>query len=823
MQAAYSTDEIAPIMGAHWIQTGTPAKVRILLTDSRSFNQPEGVLFFAINGLHHDGHDYIEDLYQKGVRNFVISKNIDQQAYPEANIYHSEEVVRCLQRIAAHHRSSFNIPVIGITGSNGKTIVKEWLFQLLHEDYHLCRSPKSYNSQIGVPLSVWRLNGEHDLAVFEAGISQTAEMEHLQPIIRPTIGIFTHLGEAHSQGFDSQSQKLEEKLKLFSEVESLIYCKDHLEVEQAILAKQWPGVSWGTSSGADFQILKKEVRSESTLLRCQWREEAELELRIPFKDKASVENALHCCTLMKLLGLPDIIIQQRVLQLEPVAMRLETMTGINNCILINDSYNADITGLQAALAFMHQQYPRRKRTAILSGLLQSSEATSILYDIIARMLQEYEISRVIGVGAEIRQLQHLLPGSIAFQWFADTKAFLSQQDHEHFKSEVILIKGARNFGFEQIARRLSAKVHQTQLEVNINALIHNIRTFQRYLKKDTKMMLMVKAAAYGTGSLEVARALAYHQASYLAVAYADEGIELREGGIHLPIMVLNPEEAVFDSMLRYQLEPEIYSLRLLNAFGNFTLEAGHPVGIHLKLDTGMHRLGFEATALEAVMDLLESFPQLHVKTAFTHLAASDDPELDNFTRKQIRQFEQMYSQLVQRLGYRPERHVLNSGGILRFPEYQMEMVRLGIGAYGVDETGIAQASLRAVLKLTARISQIKELPAGATVGYGRAGKIVSPSRIATVSIGYADGLSRRAGNGKFQFLIKGETAPVVGRVCMDMCMVDISHIPEAEEGDEVVVFGEEWPVSHLARALDTISYEVFASISPRVRRVYVQE
>ena len=822
MHQNYTTEQLQLAIGVPPLQRGREGRISRLLLDSRQLQSPESSLFFAIAGPHHDGHDYVAGLYEKGVRHFVVSRPVDLSTIPEANVWLCDSTARCLQQVAARHRQLFHLPVVGITGSNGKTIVKEWLFQLLHPDYHIVRSPKSFNSQVGVPLSVWQLQPDHQLGIFEAGISRMGEMEKLAPIIRCNIGLFTNIGQAHKEGFPSIETKIDQKLRLFDYADIILYCRDDERVARAIEALGKPLFSWSRKGEATLQAKAVVTLDEGSLIEAEYLG-APFSFSIPFTDEASIENAIHCCAVLLYLGIPVSRIQERMPLLEPVAMRLEVRGGVNDCSIINDSYNLDLTALTAALAYLHRQHHHARRTLILSDILQSGEPPEQLYEKVARLIREAGVHRLFGIGKDIPIIARHLPLEMEAHFFSDTDAFLATQQHRDFHDEAILVKGARPFSFERIARRLSRKIHQTELEVDLSALLHNVRVFQQWLRPGTKIMAMVKAAAYGSGSLEVARALEFHQVDYLAVAYADEGIELREGGIGLPILVLNPEEAVFDGILRYRLEPELYSPALLRRFGRFTRNAGASATVHLKLDTGMHRLGFDADNLDEAITLLDENPQLEVRSIFSHLAASEAPQHDSFTLEQVTRFDGFYERLSEALGYRPLRHILNSSGIIRFPQYQMEMVRLGISTYGIDATGLVQAQLRTVLTLRARISQIKHLMPGDTVSYGRSGLIRHPSRIATVSIGYADGLPRAAGNGRFSLLVRAQRAPIIGNVCMDMCMIDVTHIPKAMEGDEVVVFGQEPTAEELARALGTIPYEVFTSVSPRVRRVYVQE
>ncbi len=820
----YTIQQIAQIVDGNFLQRFRgKAIVKHLLTDSRQLVFPETTLFFALPGASQDGHAFVEQLYEAGVRNFIVSKPEAFEACPEANIIQVADVLTALQQLAAQHRQRFDIPVIGITGSNGKTIVKEWLFQLLRDDHRIARSPRSYNSQVGVPLSVWQLQSRHTIGIFEAGISQVGEMARTANIIRCTAGIFTNIGEAHAEGFSSMLEKLQEKLRLFEFADSIIYCKDNPMVDAAIRALNKPVFCWSRTAAADLSITSvRQTASGHARINAVF-EGNNIAVTIPFGDAASIENAIHCWAMLLYLKVPQETIEKRMAILDPVAMRLELREGINGCTLINDSYNSDFTSLSIALNFMEQQRGGGRRTLILSDILQSGREESELYADVAALIREKGVNRLIGIGKAVQALKNLLPPSVEAHFFEATAEFLAVSPRFDFNHEVILIKGARPFAFEKIARRLSQKMHRTVLEVNLSALAYNLRVYRERLRPATKIMAMVKAAAYGSGSLETAKLLEFHKVDYLAVAYADEGAELRRGGVRLPILVLNPEEAVFDSLIRYDLEPEIYSLAQLRQFGLYSADADRSVPIHLKLDTGMRRLGFVAEDLDALLELLSAYPHLRVRSLFSHLAASEAPDHDDFTREQIRQFESQAAFISEGIGYRPLCHILNSGGIERFPQAQMDMVRLGIGLYGMGATGPFSKRLKPVLTLKATISQIKQVPAGTTIGYGRRGQAEKDTRIATISIGYADGLLRAAGNGHFSVLAGGKRAPIIGSVCMDMCMIDVTQIPDAKEGDEIEIFGEHLPVTELAAALQTIPYEVFTCISPRVKRVYVQE
>jgi Alr-MurF fusion protein len=821
---AYSIRQIREIIDGRFLnETVHEHFIEHLLLDSRQLIFPERSLFFALRGKRHDGHAFIPSLYQAGVRNFVVSDAKTKTDYPGADFILVGNGLKAMQQLAAYHRRQFDIPVIGVTGSNGKTIIKEWLFQLLHEDFRIVRSPRSYNSQTGAPLSVWQMRSEHQLAVFEAGISEMGEMERLAPVIRCTIGLFTNIGDAHSGGFPSRREKIRQKLKLFEYAGVIIYCCDHEEVHHEIESLGKPTFTWSAHGSATLQIQSVSQAEEGrTLIKGVFRGE-ETAIRIPFSDPASVENAIHCWAVLLYLEISPAVIEERMKKLEPVAMRLELREGINGCTLINDAYNSDITSLAIALHFLEQQRAQAKHTLILSDILESAEEQPALYHTVAGLLQGKSVHRFIGIGEQVAVLREILPASIKASFYPSTNEFIRQFNPENFRDETILLKGARPFSFERIANRLARKVHQTTLEVDLNALAHNLNVYHDLLLPGVRMIAMVKASAYGSGALEVARLLEFYKVDYLAVAYADEGVDLRQGGVELPVLVLNPEEAVFDSLLRHRLEPELYSLSLLKQYAGFTAHLEGVFPIHVKLETGMNRLGFEEHHLEELTDLLLGNPQLQVRTVFTHLAAGEAPEHDAFTHEQAARFERLYEFLTDRIGYRPWRHILNSSGIVRFPEYQMEIVRLGLGLYGIDSSSEIQRRLLTVLTLRATISQIKNLAAEDTVGYGRHGKSRQGMKIATTSIGYGDGLPRASGQGKFSVLIRGRRAPIVGNVCMDMCMVDITDIPDAREGDEVVVFGKSPSVEELAEVCNTIPYEIFTGIGSRVKRVYVQE
>jgi alanine racemase len=807
----------------------TEATVRDILIDSRKLIQADQCLFFALVSKRNDGHKYIPELYRKGVRNFVVSiPPLILEAYPGANFIVVRNTLSGLQTLARFHRDQFSIPVIGITGSNGKTIVKEWLFQLMSRDKSIIRSPKSYNSQIGVPLSVWQIEPGHELAIFEAGISEPDEMDRIAPIIRPTIGIFTNIGEAHSENFISIQQKVGEKLKLFKRVDALIYCLDQSEVLETILRSEIQksiGVfTWSRKQQADLTITKTSRQKNGNVAISAIFKGQEIGISIPFTDDASVENAIQCWATMLYLGYDPEQLPERFMALTPIAMRLELKDGINHCTIINDSYNSDINSLGIAIDFLNSQANTKNRTVILSDILQSGKDEEELYSKIAEIIHGKSINRLIGIGPAIgRQADRF---HLAKSFFPSTEEFLRHFSFNSFSDEFILLKGARVFEFEQISQALQQKTHETVLEINLNALVHNLNYYRSKINPDTKLMAMVKAFSYGTGSFEIANSLQFHRIDYLAVAYADEGVELRKAGITVPIMVMNPEEQSFDSIIQHSLEPEIYSLRVLEMLENTIrkniLPMNKPVKIHIKLDTGMHRLGFMENDLDELVRRLSENPMLFVQSAFSHLAASEDPKEDNFTRKQIETFRQMGRRITEVTDHPVLMHILNSAGISRFPAEQFGMVRLGISLYGIADLAEDQEKLQSVATLRSTISQIKSIGKGEAVGYNRSFIAKNEIRIAIIPIGYADGLSRTLSNGKGTLVINGSRVPIIGNVCMDMCMADITGVA-AEEGDEVIIFGQEKPVPELAREMETIPYEVLTGISRRVKRVYYHE
>ncbi len=792
-----------------------------LLTDSRKLSQPAGTLFFAIRGKYNNGHQHLTQLYNNGVRQFIVEQGSEQELQeqlPEANIILVGNSLLALQQVAAWHRAQFKLPVFGITGSNGKTIVKEWLAQVLSPEERVVKSPRSYNSQLGVPLSVWQINDNHTLGIFEAGISQPGEMEKLQQIIQPTFGIFTNIGSAHDEGFTSQEQKVIEKLKLFREAALLFYCADHELLHKQVQQQHIKTFTWAKTQPADVSIKATTTAGHKTIIVYTYQGKKQ-HLSIPFTDEASIENALHCLAVLLYRQLPLAAIQDRLDRLQPVAMRLEMKEAINGCYLIDDTYNNDLAGLAIALDLQANQPQRGQRTLILSDVLESGVAEEKLYTQVAALVQAHGVQRFIGIGPTISKYKSLFSASAAFH--LATTDFLKTFDPASFRNAGILVKGARVFAFEKIVQAFQQKVHGTVLEVNLDALLHNLNYYRAKLQPDTKLMVMVKAFAYGSGSFEVASLLQFHRVDYLAVAYADEGVLLREQGITLPIMVMNPSPDSFAKLEQYTLEPEIYAVDQFQAFVA-SLLPDTKYKIHLKLDTGMHRLGFVPEDVDALFAFLEAYPQVLVVSIFSHLAGADEALHNSFSQKQIASFKSMAATIEARLGYTVTKHILNSAGIVRFPEHQLDMVRLGIGLYGVEATGAAQDALRPVSSLKTTISQIKSISQGETIGYSRKGVATSAKKIATIAIGYADGYDRRFGNGVGHVLINGHRCPIIGNVCMDMCMVDITGL-DAKAGDEVVVFGLTLTLLELAQSIGTIPYELLTNVSTRVKRVFFSE
>ena len=822
--------EIKAITGAKANTEKLAGEIAELAIDSRKILDAATCLFIALKGTFRDGHRFIEDAFTKGVRAFLVTE-IPQNAadFPKAVFLQVADTLKALQQIAAAHREQFQLPVIGITGSNGKTTVKEWLFQLLADDYTIVRNPKSYNSQIGVPLSVWQISETDTLGLFEAGISQPGEMARLEKIIRPVWGIFTNIGDAHSEGFSNPEQKAEEKLQLFKNVKRLFYCRDHAAIHNAVVA---PGTAtpylctWSkVSEEADLYICAIDKTAHKTIISGRYAGQ-DKSITIPFTDEASVENAIHCWNVLLSLKVADTSIVSRMAALHPVAMRLETVSGVNQCILINDTYNSDLSSLRIALDTLATQKQTTRKTVILSDLISVGQPEELLYETIAGWLQQKNIQRFIGIGPAISRCRNAFRQyhDLQSRFFDTTEDFLKDFQQFTFDHEAILLKGARAFRFEKIAHLLEQKIHKTVLEINLSALLNNLTAYKRLLPQGVKLMAMVKAFSYGSGSHEIAQALETAGVDYLTVAYVDEGVMLRKAGIQTPIMVMSPEAGSYDRMIFWQLEPELFSLESLHHFQKVAeaLNRQH-YPVHLKIDSGMHRLGFMEEDIPELKKRLADNTYLKVVSIFSHLAGSGEARFDDYTEQQIATFKHMAEAISTVLPEKPLLHILNSTGITRHLRHHLDMVRLGLGLYGIDSSDIIARQLIPIGTLKTTIAQIHELPAGSYVGYDLREQVQRLSRIATVNIGYADGYFRDFGNRKGYMLVHGRPAPVVGSVCMDMCMLDVTDISEAQAGDEAIVFGETPHLNQLSEWAKTIPYEIMTAISQRVNRVYVEE
>ena len=817
----YSIEKVATLIGARRYGE-QETTIGWLLTDSRSLCFPEQTLFFALRSKRNDGHKFIDELYRRGVRSFVVEQEPAdyQTAYPDANFLKVPSPLAALQRLAERHRDEFDIPVVGITGSNGKTWVKEWLYQILMPTMRVTRSPKSYNSQIGVPLSVWLLNEQTQVALFEAGISEPGEMLALHDIIQPTIGVLTSMGSAHQENFRNMDEKCMEKLQLFRDTEVIIYPSDDDTVSRCVRRSQYQGerIGWSRYSDKAPMYVKTEGRKVSYIYKG-----VEGSYEIPFIDEASIENSISCATVALYLGMTPEEVAERMAQLEPIAMRLEVKDGQRGLTLINDSYNSDVNSLDIALDFMNRRPEQagKTKTLILSDIYQSGETPAELYREVADLIRKRGVDRFIGIGPEI--MAQAAQFGVGQKWFfKDVEQFVQSSVFQEMHDEIVLLKGARPFGFEHISELLEQKVHETILEVDLNAVVDNLNHYRSFLKPETKMVCMIKADAYGAGAVEIAKTLQDHRVDYLAVAVADEGVTLRKAGITQNIIVMNPEMSSFKTLFDYDLEPEVYSFRLMDAL----IQAARKEGItgwpvHLKLDTGMHRLGFDPKKdIDELIDRLKHQSAIIPRSVFSHFVGSDSDDFDNFSATQFRLFDEGSKKIQAAFSHKILRHMDNSAGIEHFPERQMDMCRLGIGLYGVDPR--TNGILTTVSTLKTTILQLRNVPKEETVGYSRKGKLERDSVIAAIPIGYADGLNRKLGNRHCYCLVNGQKAEYVGNICMDVALIDVTDIP-CKEGDSVEIFGKNLPVTVLSDVLETIPYEVLTSVSNRVKRVYYQD
>ncbi len=811
----FTFQQLTKIIGGKILSFDEDSAIKNYIFDSRKVFLPSFSIFIAIKGKYHDGHEFINELSEKGLKNFIVEKEIDPPV--GTNVVLVENSIQSLQELSIAHRSQFHLPVVAITGSNGKTIIKEWLSQLLSNKFNLVKSPKSYNSQLGVPLSVLKISPENDLGIFEAGISKPGEMEKLNRIIQPTFGVFTNLGSAHDSGFADRSEKVKEKWKLFAGTNKVVYCKDHIEIDES-KPTDITSFTWGRESKSDVRIVEIKKKYTSTLINITFNN-ADFWIEIPFQEQAYLENAMHVISMGLLLDLSVENIQSSMLELKSVPMRLEVKRGFNQCIIIDDTYNNDLAGILSGIEFLSNHSRGKKKTLILSDIL-TVHSDNHIYQELSDTIINSSLDRFIGVGKNLKKAKELFP--VNSQFYTSTDELYDQIDNLQFSNEAILIKGARPFGFERITQKLSEKIHGTKLEINLDALSHNLNFYKTLLQPNVKVMVMVKAFAYGTGSTEIANLLQFHNVDYLAVAYADEGVNLRKQGISAPVMVMNISPDSFDKIIEYRLEPEIYSQSQLEEFCQFLEKNNVSSFIHLKVDTGMKRLGFEEGDIDMVKQYFRRERSVKVASIFTHLAGSDEEIHNAFSLDQLKEFKKIALDISGTLGYRPLFHALNSPGIVRFPDFQMDMVRLGIGLYGYESCGIYQDKLEPISILKTEISQIKELKKGETVGYGRKGKADRDLKIATIAIGYADGFSRAFSNGKISVNVNGKLAPVIGNVCMDMTMIDITGI-DAHVGDEVIIFGKNPTIQDLANAIGTIPYEILTNVSERVKRIYYSE
>ncbi|HEY1044836.1 MAG TPA: bifunctional UDP-N-acetylmuramoyl-tripeptide:D-alanyl-D-alanine ligase/alanine racemase [Bacteroidia bacterium] len=791
-----------------------------LVIDSRTISYPEDSIFFAIKTNYNDGHLFIPELINRGVKAFVVEANFDESSYTDVCFLKVKNVIDALQAVAKHHRNQFTYPVIGITGSNGKTIVKEWLLQLLNHPETICASPKSYNSQIGVPLSVWQLNKTHRLGIFEAGISTVNEMDKLEEIIQAKIGILTHLGPAHNQGFDSPDQKLNEKLKLFKHADIVLTA--HIPEVISKINRQYQSFGFNEPA-ADLNFTEKLIKNGKTTLSGSYNGN-DIRITIPFIDEASIENASLCCLTTLYLNQFD---AAKFEHLNAISMRLELKKGIHGCLIINDSYSNDLHALSTALTFLESQAIHAKKTVILSDISESGLPSKLLYTKVRQFLEEKNVSKLIAIGPEFSKEKLLFESFKEARFFLDTNSFLKSFNPADFNDENILIKGGRRFKFEHVVKRLEQESHGTVLEINLSAALHNLETIKSKLPKGMKIMAMVKAFAYGTGTYEIAK-LIERKVDYLAVAYTDEGAALRRYGITAPIMVMNAEFDTFPQLIEYKLEPVIFSTHQLETMVEMLRniqfgDDGNQLTLHIELDTGMHRLGFMPNEIGSLIDVLKTHKEfIKIASIFSHLSSSDESKHDDFTREQFAQFKFMSNEIENAMGVASIKHISNTAGIMRFSQEGLDMVRLGIGLYGIDPTGHSRDSFEQVFTLKTNVSQIKQIGADESIGYSRKSFASRERKIAVLALGYADGLNRLLSNGKGAFLINGKLAPIAGNVCMDMCMVDVTDI-DCEEGDEAILFGKDKSIYELADILGTIPYEILTSISQRVKRIYVSE
>ncbi len=817
----FTVSDISAICNGKLIGSNSTTKVHHIIIDSRYIPITSHTLFVALKGHRHNGHHFINELYLQGIKIFIIEEE-QEEYYSDACYILVENTVTALQQIACKHRTKHTYTTIGITGSYGKSIVKEWLFDLLNNNFSIVRSPKSYNSQIGVPLSVLQMGSMHNLAIFEAGISKPNEMDKLEKIIQPTIGIFTNIGKAHQENFCSLEQKILEKLKLFKNTDYIIFPSIYTDIYTKI-KEIYPSkkvLTWGYTPDDVLQLVDKHKDTNHTYLTIKY-QELTFNISTQITEDVLIENLLTCLLTALHLGINIEKLISQLNYIKPIEMRLEITDGINRCTLINDYYNSDLTSISVALKILQQQNKKPKKIIILSDIPHTGFSPEFIYSTVGQWINEIKPDLFVGIGNEIRLYNKYFPDNS--KYFDSTEYFIKQINNIPLNDTTILLKGARKFTFELIRNQLQQLSHETTLTIDLNALLHNFQTYKALLPSNTQLIAMVKAFSYGSGLLEIAKLLQNHNASYLAVAFTDEGIELRKHGIHLPIMVMSPEHHTFESIIEHHLEPVIYNFKSLHLYTEAVKKSGfNQLPFHLKLDTGMHRLGFTETEFAELIYQLKDNQWIFPKTVFSHLAAADDTKEDEFTLKQIELFNNMVKILQKEVNHEIKTHVQNSAGIERFQHFSFDFARIGIGLYGISRTPALKEKLLPVLKFKTVITQIKKVKKGETIGYNRKGIIQQDGKIAVLPIGYADGLNRKLSNGAYSVKIRGQYAPTIGTICMDMCMVDISHI-DASEGDEVIIFDSIEDVERMAKVLNTIPYEIFTSISQRVKRIYYHD
>ncbi|NNE27408.1 MAG: bifunctional UDP-N-acetylmuramoyl-tripeptide:D-alanyl-D-alanine ligase/alanine racemase, partial [Saprospiraceae bacterium] len=788
--------------------------------DSRRILRPDSTLFVAIETKANDGHLFIQDAYDKGVRHFLVQQDVHDEKFPYAIFLKVEDTVIALQQIAQFHRKNFDIPIVGITGSNGKTIIKEWISQCLQNEMDVCKNPGSYNSQIGVPISILALEKYHEIGIFEAGISLPGEMIRHLEVLQPTIGIFSNIGDAHESGFTSKSEKLNEKLTLFQSCKTVIYNRDQKEVDDAFHNSGLPSFfTWGKDEENNIQLLKVTIEAASTYVELQTDDRCYM-LELPFINNHLIENCMHVISFLIYSGWTCTKIQNAIDGLSSIEHRLEIKQGIKESLLINDSYSLDLASMELALEYQAQYSNRRPKIVFISDFEHQKDKGN-LFIALVDLLKKHEVYQTVIIGLE--PSYRPLFEDLNCSFYDSTQSCLAEYNFEQIRSSCVLVKGARIHKFELLLEAMSKQVHKTVLECDFGAVANNLRVYRSMLDAPTKMMAVVKAEAYGSGSIQLAHFLERKKVDYLAVALIDEAINIRESGCNMPIMVFNVQNENLNLLWRYKLEPEVYSMHLLHDLLEASQSQEQPLSIHLKIDSGMHRLGFDEDEFDALCNVLESAPMLHVKSIFSHLASSESSEDDAFTREQFKTFDSAYNYICSRLQYNPIKHILNTGGIVRHGMHQYDMVRIGLGLYGIDATKEIQHQLQQALSLKGRILQINALAAGESTGYNRSGKVNKSSQIAVISIGYADGLMRKAGNGRFEVMIKGKVFPTIGNICMDVCMVDITGAEEINAGDEVIIFSPQYSINKLADACETISYEIISRIAPRVKRLYIHK